>query len=324
MERRRSLFVVVALAASMGPLWSAILGRILPMLPFLAMSVLVAAIAFLYWKNPASHARRLALLVVIPVNMLAQFAGAGTLNTLLARSSYDERFMELERRAFGWVFADGQIVNWLDTSVYFGPHTLVGRVLTEVFQLAYLSFYWWTYLLILMLALKALRGAEGDWQNLERVICATQIPYAINIVCYVLVPVIGPFFHHSDRFVNPIEGFGVTGVILDSIYRARPMIEDCFPSGHVMLSWVTAICALKVMPRYGRLALPAAVLITAATLYLRYHYLTDVLAAIPLILLGLYSAGFLKMSWLVGQSGRQSIDRSYSAGRGHVEDMPVT
>lgn len=40
----------------------------------------------------------------------------------------------------------------------------------------------------------------------------------------------------------------------------------------------------------------AAVLITFSTLYLRYHYFTDVVFAIPLIVFGLYFGGIYTMT----------------------------
>jgi membrane-associated phospholipid phosphatase len=48
---------------------------------------------------------------------------------------------------------------------------------------------------------------------------------------------------------------------------------------------------IKLTPSAGYSCLVAAVLITFSTLYLRYHYFTDVLGALILIVFGLFFGG---------------------------------
>ena len=87
-----------------------------------------------------------------------------------------------------------------------------------------------------------------------------------------------------------------------NLISPNQVTPDCFPSGHAALSWIAAICALRLAPRWGRAATVAAVLITLATLWLRYHYLVDLIAAIPLLLFGLAWGGFLRRPAPVGSS----------------------
>ena len=114
----------------------------------------------------------------------------------------------------------------------------------------------------------------------------------MNFALYLVVPAMGPWWAHPEWFEHRIDGVWLTRPIRDLI-MANQVVPDCFPSGHTALSWITAIVALRVAPRYGRWALVAAVLITVATLALRYHYAIDVIAAVPLVLLGLWWGGYL-------------------------------
>ena len=114
----------------------------------------------------------------------------------------------------------------------------------------------------------------------------------MNYTCYVLVPAIGPYVAFADRYEHPLVGLWATTFFRETI-AAHQVVPDCFPSGHTALSWITAWFALRYAPRYGRFALAAAVLITLATVGLRYHYAVDVLAAVPLVLIGLWWGGAL-------------------------------
>jgi hypothetical protein len=136
------------------------------------------------------------------------------------------------------------------------------------------------------------------------------------------------------RFKHPLSGYWFSDIIRGTLSKTDEGTYGSFPSGHVALTWVPAIVALKLgYPKYGirytssspcvcvrvrvrdaswrALAreitlthahtlgwscLVAAVLITFSTLYLRYHYFTDVLFAIPLIVFGLYFGGIYTMT----------------------------
>jgi hypothetical protein len=213
----------------------------------------------------------------------------------------DPEFRLLDERLLGWLFPGGEVAVWLDRHAWFGPATWTGKALTEVFQLFYFSYYFWGYLLLIWLMVRVFRsvsalGADGlaaRFRSLQDFLCAWAGAYFLNFICYILFPVIGPKFFSPQTFVNPVDGFGLARMIQDFIVSQQAVQEDCFPSGHTALSWVTGFAALRLAPRYARLALPAAMIITGATIYLRYHYVVDLLGALPLVLVALAWGGFL-------------------------------
>ena len=55
-----------------------------------------------------------------------------------------------------------------------------------------------------------------------------------------------------------------------------------FPSSHVAVALVAAVCAWRGFRPLGALLLPAAVLLSLATVYCQFHYAVDALAGAAL------------------------------------------
>src|SRR5690606_13988283 len=68
---------------------------------------------------------------------------------------------------------------------------------------------------------------------------------------------------------------------------------DCMPSGHTMLTLVTLALAWRYTPGLALVLTPLGVLLIAATVALRYHYVADVLAGAVLAPLALLAARFI-------------------------------
>jgi membrane-associated phospholipid phosphatase len=60
---------------------------------------------------------------------------------------------------------------------------------------------------------------------------------------------------------------------------------DCFPSGHVAVVLVGCYVARKISPVVFYVFLTFSILITFSTVYLRYHYVIDVIAGAALAIL---------------------------------------
>ena len=58
---------------------------------------------------------------------------------------------------------------------------------------------------------------------------------------------------------------------------------DAFPSGHTMVTLAVLYCARRRHRPLYTVLLPIGSLLIAATILLTYHYVVDVLAAIPLM-----------------------------------------
>ena len=220
------------------------------------------------------------------------YGATGTVIQARGAARNDGLVQGWDQALLGALFPDGQVSLWLDAHSWVGPGTFVGKALTELFQVSYFSYYLWGYGLLALLSVRLVRASRQklEWkrvphleQDLLDFLCAWAGAYWVNFVCYIVLPVIGPKFDYPQRFTHSVDGFGFARMIQDFIASQQAVMEDCFPSGHTALSWITAIAAWRFAPRYARVVTPVAFVITLATLYLRYHYVADVLAASMLI-----------------------------------------
>jgi PAP2 superfamily len=110
-------------------------------------------------------------------------------------------------------------------------------------------------------------------------ITAISLGLALTFVGYSLVPVQGPLF--SMTFDVPLDFYYIESVKEMLMDRDR-ITFDCFPSFHTcgmaLLSWLCFRHARKVF----WFVLPMAVSTPLACVYLRYHYVADVLAGLIL------------------------------------------
>lgn len=300
--------LLVAAAGSFGPAAALTLlasnraDAVVEVLPAVGLSLAVVVQWLVARRRPGRRGPTLLLALLLGLCVPVLYAATGVVIRALGVPWVDAGLWGVDARFLGWLFPEGQMSLAIDRSPVLGPQTTLGRVLTEFFQWTYVTYYVWGYGLLILLLVRFGKGRDPDARrHLGMFLCAWVGAYLVNYVLYVLVPAIGPFVAFADRYEHALEGLWATTFIRETI-AANQVVPDCFPSGHTALSWITAIVALRFAPRYGRWALAAAVLITLATVGLRYHYAVDLVAAIPLVLVGLWWGGFLPLRAKGGSS----------------------
>jgi len=124
---------------------------------------------------------------------------------------------------------------------------------------------------------------RGQERAARQTAAAMLVLCLIGVAGYYAVPAVGPYVYQAELYPHrfPASDTPLVGRGLALIDRARGVARDCFPSLHV--AHVLVIGAF--LRRHARLAfrlyLPFGVAVIAATMYLRVHYLVDVLAGIP-------------------------------------------
>lgn len=271
-------------------------------LPAAGLSAAILVAAALLQRRPASRARVLLLAALLGLAVPLFYAATGTVFRTLDVPLVDVRLWDADAALLGWLFPDGQMSLGIDRSTLLGPQTALGRFLTEAFHLVYVTYYVWGFGLLALLALRFAKdtGTRAR-RHLSMFLCAWAGTYLVNYVLNLLVPAFGPYTAFADRYAHALDGLWATRFIRETI-ATNQVVPDCFPSGHTALSWIVAIVALRFAPRYGRWAAAAAVLITLATVGLRYHYAVDLIAAVPLILVGLLWGGFLRPRGAEGEN----------------------
>ena len=285
--------LLVALAVLFGPAYAALGGLRPPVVLSLGLSSATLLLAVLARRRPGPAVEGL-FAFALSLGAAVHYASTGAVHDALGSPLRDDALAAVDARLFGGVFPGGQAAVLIDRSPILGPATVIGRVLSDLFQVAYVSYYAWGAALFFLLLARALRRPDGDaWDTLRAFLVAWVGAYLVNFAAYLVVPAMGPWWAHPEWFAHEIDGLVVAGP-LRGLVAENQVTPDCFPSGHTALSWIVALVALRVAPRYGRVAVVGAVLISLATVGLRYHYAVDVLAAVPLVLLGLAAGGFLR------------------------------
>jgi len=73
------------------------------------------------------------------------------------------------------------------------------------------------------------------------------------------------------------------GFLHDLLLKMEGRIPDAFPSGHALIAMIVLVLSWRLHRRVFWWLLPFASGLILATMYLRYHYVVDVLAAALLL-----------------------------------------
>jgi len=123
-----------------------------------------------------------------------------------------------------------------------------------------------------------------------------------GLLGYLLVPAIGPVYTLRDQFTVPLsQPLGMVNRQIDFMDFAR-IKRDVFPSLHAGISFVVWLYAYRNSRRLFWILAPLVVSLWVSTVYLRYHYLIDVVAGLALAPLC-----FLLANWLFKRCGEVPI-----------------
>jgi membrane-associated phospholipid phosphatase len=150
--------------------------------------------------------------------------------------------------------------------------------LTELMQVSYLVYY-----LVPFLVLGALfrrRPAETGQPGPDFDLCVTAmaLSHYLAFVWYLTVPALGPRFALASQYHVELTGLWLATPIHDALNFLEGIKRDAFPSDHTSVALVSLYYAVRFTPRLVPFIAPGVFLMILSTMYLRYHYLVDVLA----------------------------------------------
>lgn len=161
---------------------------------------------------------------------------------------------------------------------------------TDFFSLIYFSY-------VLSLPVVALSFYLARNENaFRRVMMGYLTLMLMGLVSYLLVPAIGPEAQFAAQYTRDLTGHNFSRSV-EYIINVGRVGHDCFPSLHVGIPF---LLALYLRDYYKRLFIPCLIyvaLMAAATIYLRYHYLIDVLAALVYAPAAYWLNDFLLAKW---------------------------
>lgn len=160
-------------------------------------------------------------------------------------------------------------------------------LLTEILQIIYATFYF------IPLSLGILLVRHRKFKTYDYYLFLICYGFALSYTGYFLVPAIGPRFTLAQMYASPLEGLLLYQPLTDLLNYLESIHRDCFPSGHTMMTLVTLHFAFFHERRYFWWMLTPCGLLVFSTVYLRYHYGSDVLAGLLWYLLALLTAPVL-------------------------------
>jgi len=150
------------------------------------------------------------------------------------------------------------------------------HALTELLEIIYFLFIPSTLLLGVILWV---RRSRQEFRYGTFLIAAT---FLITYVGYLIVPARGPRFMDYASFYPQLQGLWTFNFFKNLLDRLEGTQYDCFPSGHVAVVLVGAYLARRISaPAFYCFAAFAACIVFS-TVYLRYHYVIDVIAGVAL------------------------------------------
>ncbi len=143
--------------------------------------------------------------------------------------------------------------------------------LTDTMSFAYGSYY---FLPVILIATLYLNGRREPFNTSMFVLV---FGYYISFIGYILFPAIGPRYTLAHLYSVPLEGSFLTDVVRDGLNALEHNKRDVMPSGHTQI----ALMVLYLAYRYERILFypffPLIVGLIVSTVYLRYHYVIDLI-----------------------------------------------
>ncbi len=160
--------------------------------------------------------------------------------------------------------------------------------LTELLFLCYLSFYFLPPWVCVYLYRR--RDPRFSLVAFEYVGC-----FLLSYLGYLLVPAIGPRFFLTG--VEPLHGLLLFDWLMHAMNTLEAGARDCFPSGHTAVTLLVIVHAVRFARPLCVVLLPVSAGLLLATVYLRLHYVIDLLAGALLAVSVLVCFPLLDRAW---------------------------
>lgn len=242
----------------------------------------VAIISFCVWYDQTGS--RVALVLrsfyILPVGYL-MYAQVGNYVPLVNPNNFDAVLASWDRAIFGV-----NPTEWI--------YRFANPILTEYFQI------WYNFFQLLLCVPAVSLYRQGRMKEFRIYAMTLLFGFFFSYLCYFAMPAIGPRFQIHDFAAINRE---LPGIFLTESFRAlinagnniRPgapnlyemIIRDCMPSGHTMMSMLGILMVWRLRTGWRKLITVGGISIILSTVYLRYHYVVDLMAGLTLAI-GVY------------------------------------
>jgi len=147
---------------------------------------------------------------------------------------------------------------------------------TEAFSIAYMNYF------VLSVAVVGYLLVAGRRAEMRQALFGTILCFYMGYVLYVAFPAAPPRLVLAHLFTRDFGGGWVTAA-QNRLVELNPSAgRSAFPSLHCAITFITLAYAWRFQKALFAVLLPMGVMLVLATVYLRHHYVADILAAAPL------------------------------------------
>jgi hypothetical protein len=203
-------------------------------------------------------------------------------------------FYSETRVAIHWInpgFQDAQLLTFermifgADLNIWLIPFQKA--LINEWMMIGYFSYYLLVPLVALPLFLR------NRIKELNGFLTAATTTFVISYLGFILYPVEGPRYFLADHLTEPLSGF-VFVPLVRWIIENGAIHGGCMPSSHVAVAWVALVWAYRTQRSLAIVLTPLVGTLFIATVWGRFHYVSDVAVGWPVGILGLWLAARLK------------------------------
>ena len=170
------------------------------------------------------------------------------------------------------------VISGLDQKIFgFQPSLEFSQVVpykwfNELMYMGYFAYYCITFLV----AFNVFLFRTEVFQKVSFVIISAFIMYYI---IFIIFPVVGPQFYFPYP-ENHVPAYGFFGNLVKLIQATAERPTAAFPSAHVGLGVILLYFSVVYLPRFAPVMIFFFVILCFATVYIKAHYLVDVLAGL--------------------------------------------
>lgn len=202
----------------------------------------------------------------VPV-ILVLFDSLGDIIPGIRSGNCDDLLIRVDRLLFGT-----HPTVWLERFIH--------PWLTALLQFAYVSYYFLPIVFVVTLAVRKDRRAF-DESAFGIVLC-----FYLSYLGYLAVPAVGPRFTLAALQTRGLEAGPLVIALQDTLNTLENTKMDAFPSGHTAVALMTLYYSWRSGEKaLGMTLLPVVTALVISTVYLRYHYVIDVVAGFGLAFL---------------------------------------
>lgn len=191
-----------------------------------------------------------------------------------------------------WLIAADRALFHVDPTVWL--EKLIWPPATDLFYLAYCTYYFFPIIVGILL-----------WRHnkalCRKFIFGLSLAFFVSYTGYFIIPARGPRVALASVQTVAVDNTPLAHAISTTLDKFEHTRDDAFPSGHTMITVFCLLVAYFHEKKLFRIWLPIAVLLVLATVYCRFHYVTDVLAGLALAF-AVLPLGNRLYDWIAGEA----------------------